>query len=226
MVTIKNNVIFLGPPGSGKGTISSLMESTWDIKQISTGDIFREEIANKSTIGIQVKQLVESGQYVPDNITNEIVKNKVIQLDKENRKFILDGYPRTLSQAQFLDKLNLSTKFIVINLEISDQVITNRLSQRWFCPTCKTTYNETSLRSKKHPYCEKDDTMLIHREDDKPESIKKRLQVYKEQTFVLIEYYKNQGNLISINSDNSVENILKEIEQKIHELKNNQHKIG
>lgn len=210
MIEVKNNFIFLGPPGSGKGTISSFMEKRWNIKQISTGDIFREEIKNQSKLGLEVKQIVESGQYVPDDITNEIVKNKVEKLESEKQKFILDGFPRTKKQAEFLDKLNLS-EFIVINLEISEEVVIQRLSQRWFCSQCKATYNSTNLKSKNHPNCEKDGTLLQQREDDKPEAIKKRLQVYNDQTSVLIEYYQSKGNLISINSNENIDIILDKI---------------
>lgn len=215
MIKIKNNIIFLGPPGSGKGTISSLLEKEIDIKQISTGDIFREEIANKTKLGLHVKKIVESGQYVPDDITNEIVKNKIEKLDQSDENFILDGYPRTKMQAEFLTNLPLTTKFIVINLEIPNNEIVKRLGQRWFCSQCKATFNETNLKSSKHPYCENDNNLLIQREDDKPESIKKRLEVYQAQTSPLIEYYKNQNILISIDANDNVENILLKIKSKL-----------
>lgn len=207
---VNKNIIFLGPPGSGKGTLSTLMEKEWNIKQISTGDIFREEIINKTKLGLEIKQIVESGNYVPDSIANEIVKNKVKKLENEDKKFILDGYPRTIQQAEFLDSLKL-TKFVVLNLEIDDDVIIKRLVQRLFCTVCKSTYNKTNLKSKKHPYCEKDGRLLIQREDDKPLAIKKRLEVYHQQTSTLIDYYKKQDNLFLINSNNDIGIILGKI---------------
>ena len=197
------NLIFLGPPGSGKGTISNHLVKTFNYQHISTGNIFREEIAKASDLGNQVKQLVNSGQYVPDDLTNLIVKNKILDLQAAGQRFILDGYPRTLDQAQFLDQLNLKNPFVVIELKIDDQKIIDRLSTRWFCSKCNATYNETSLRSTKHPNCQN---------DDQPEAIKKRLEVYHQQTSVLIDYYQSKKNLISINSDANLDIILTTIE--------------
>ena len=206
------NLIFLGPPGSGKGTISNHLVKTFNYQHISTGNIFREEIAKASDLGNQVKQLVNSGQYVPDDLTNLIVKNKILDLQAAGQHFILDGYPRTLDQAQFLDQLNLKNPFVVIELKIDDQKIIDRLSTRWFCSKCNATYNETSLRSTKHPNCQNDDQPLVQRADDQPEAIKKRLEVYHQQTSVLIDYYQSKKNLISINSDANLDIILTTIE--------------
>lgn len=209
------NLIFLGPPGSGKGTISNYLVKTFNYQHISTGNIFREEIAKASELGNQVKQLVNSGQYVPDDLTNLIVKNKILDLETNHQHFILDGYPRTLEQAQFLDQLNLANQFVVIELKISDQQIINRLSTRWFCSQCNATYNEDTLRSTKHPYCQNDDQSLIQRADDQPEAIKKRLEVYHQQTSVLIDFYQSKKNLFSVNSDANLDIILTTIREKL-----------
>lgn len=214
---INKNIIFLGVPGSGKGTISSILEKELNYKQISTGDIFREEIKKESELGLKIKKIVDNGQYVPDDITNSIVKNTIENLNNQNIYFILDGYPRTKEQADFLSRLELKP-FIVFNLEIDEEIIIKRLTQRLFCPSCKKTYNQSNLKSKKYPYCEQDeDILLIQRTDDKPEAIKKRLQIYNEQTLSLIEYYKNKNILISINSNNNLDIILNTIKEKLND---------
>lgn len=207
---VNKNIIFLGMPGSGKGTVSANLEKQTNIVQISTGDIFREEIKNKTKLGIEIQKIVESGSYVPDNVTNEIVKNKIFALEKENKKFILDGFPRTIHQAQFLDGLNFNN-YVVIYLSIDADVVIKRLSERFFCPKCKRTYNLSSFRSKKHPYCEIDETQLIQRADDQPEAVKKRLDVYENQTKPLIDFYKDKNKLFTIDSNRNIDLIIKDI---------------
>jgi adenylate kinase len=210
MVKQTKNIIFLGAPGTGKGTISSELQNAIPIKHISTGDIFREEIKNETTLGLKIKEIVASGSYVTDDITNEVVKKTVTELKASNTNYILDGYPRTVEQADFLVNLN-QDDFIVILLELSEEKIVARLSQRLFCSKCKKTYNNSSMKSAKHPYCELDNTLLITRADDEPQAIIKRLQVYNDQTKVLIDYYKNKSMLISIDSDLEIPVILAQV---------------
>ncbi len=198
---VSKNIIFLGMPGSGKGTVSSALEKKSGIIQVSTGDIFREEIKNKTKLGLEVQKIVESGAYVPDSITNEIVKNKIHSLESNNKKFILDGFPRTLQQAQFLDELGFNN-YVVIYLDVEKEEVIRRLSERFFCSKCKKTFNLSLFKSKKHPYCENDDTLLIQRADDQPEAIKKRLDVYDEQTKPLIDFYSSKNKLYKINTNN------------------------
>lgn len=207
---VKKNVIFLGMPGSGKGTISSFLEKKVNIIQVSTGDIFREEIKNETPLGLEVKKLVESGAYVSDEITNQIVKNKIEDLESKNQKFILDGFPRTVQQATFLDQLNFDN-YVVIYLMIEEEVVIKRLSQRFFCPQCKKSYNLTSFKSKNHPYCEVDNTELIQRPDDQPQAVKKRLDVYNEQTKPLIEFYEKKSKLIKIETHDNIDEIIEDI---------------
>ncbi|MGL5732916.1 MAG: adenylate kinase family protein, partial [Metamycoplasmataceae bacterium] len=203
-------------PGTGKGTVASELSKEINIQHISTGDIFRAEIKDKTDLGIKIEQIVSSGAYVPDDVTNEVVKKKVTELKANNINYILDGYPRTIDQADFLASLN-QDKFIVVLLELSEEKIVERLSQRLFCTVCKKTYNTTLMKSKEHPYCENDGTLLITREDDKPEAIIKRLQVYNDQTKVLIDYYMAKSMLFKINSDTGVKNIIARIVEKYNE---------
>ncbi len=206
----RTNIIFLGMPGSGKGTISSILEEKTNIIQISTGDIFREEINNKTELGLKVKEIVESGAYVPDDITNKIVENKILKMQLDNQKFILDGFPRTVQQAMFLDSLNFED-YIVIYLNVEKQEVINRLSQRYFCKICKKSYNLSSFKSKKHPYCENDGELLIQRVDDQPEAVKKRLDVYEKETAPVIEFYKNKNKLITIDQHHDINEIINKI---------------
>ncbi len=215
MIKNKKNIIFLGAPGTGKGTISSILSKTIGIKHISTGDIFREEIKKGTELGLKIKEIVASGSYVNDNITNEVVKKKVTDLKSKNINYILDGYPRTVDQANFLANLN-QDEFIVILLKLSEKKIIKRLSQRLFCTICKKTYNTSMMKSLKHPYCEVENNLLITRTDDEPKSIIKRLQIYNNQTNVLIDYYKEKSILFSIDADDYVNIIAKKIE-KVYE---------
>ena len=210
MIKNKKNIIFLGAPGTGKGTISTGLNKIIGIKHISTGDIFREEIKNETSLGLKIKEIVASGSYVTDDITNEVVKKKVLELKSTNTNYILDGYPRTVDQADFLSTLN-QDEFIVILLELSEEKIVERLSSRLFCSVCKKTYNTSSMKSSKHPYCEVDNTLLVTREDDQPEAIIKRLQVYNDQTKVLIDYYKDKSMLFIIDSDEEIPLIISEV---------------
>lgn len=212
MISHHKNIIFLGAPGTGKGTVSHEISKIMKLKHISTGDIFREEIKNKSELGLKIKEIVSSGLYVTDEITNAVVHKKVANLKLKNINYILDGYPRTVEQADFLSSLD-QDKFVVILLELSKEKIIERLSQRLFCTICKKTYNSTNMKSLKHPYCEVENTLLITRSDDEPEAIIKRLEVYNEQTKVLIDYFKDKSLLFTLQADKEVADIVMNIQE-------------
>ncbi|MDK2819319.1 MAG: nucleoside monophosphate kinase [Mycoplasmataceae bacterium] len=212
MISLHKNIIFLGAPGTGKGTVSHEISKIMGLKHISTGDIFREEIKNKSELGLKIQEIVASGLYVTDEITNAVVHKKVTNLKLQNINYILDGYPRTVEQANFLSSLN-QDRFIVILLELSKEKIIERLSQRLFCSTCKRTYNSTNMKSLKHPNCELENTLLITRADDQPEAIIKRLEVYNQQTEVLIDYFKNKSMLFTLQADKEVTEIVLDIQE-------------
>ncbi|MCD6522913.1 MAG: adenylate kinase [Candidatus Diapherotrites archaeon] len=195
---MKTRVIFLGPPGAGKGTYASRIMERLNIPQISTGDLLREAIRNRTEIGIKAEEYVSQGKLVPDDIVIEILKQRLAKDDCKNG-FILDGFPRTIEQAKALD--NITHIDLVINLVVPDEIIVKRLSSRIICKRCGAVYNLITLPPKKEGICDKCGGPLYQREDDKPEVIMQRLDVYKKQTAPLVEYYRNRGILVDIVCD-------------------------
>lgn len=187
--------IFLGPPGSGKGTAASRIAPKFKIPHISTGDLFREHIKNQTDIGIKAKEFISEGGLVPDNITIEILKERIAREDCKNG-FILDGFPRTLSQAEMLH--NLTEIDVVINMDVTEEVIIERLSSRLSCSNCNKIYNLRSTAPKKQGICDTCQGEVIRRHDDEPKVVKKRLKEYKKNTKPLIDFYRDKGILIDI----------------------------
>lgn len=182
-------IVFLGPPGSGKGTYAQRLSPKLGIPQVSTGDLFREHIKNKTEIGKKAKEYYDKGHLVPDEITITMLKERIGKKDCK-RGFILDGYPRNLQQAQALEKL---TKIdLVINLEVPENVIIARLSTRRICKKCGAVYNIKTLKPKKEGVCDICGGQLYQREDDIPEIIKKRIKVYLARTQPLLKFYKDK----------------------------------
>lgn len=207
------NLIILGPPGAGKGTQSQFLKEQYNLNHLSTGDLFRDEIIKQSPVGKKAKLYVDKGQYVPDEIINEIISKTLKQI-KNN--FILDGYPRTISQVTWLDKIlsNLNEKLsMVIYLDINEATVIKRLSSRVSCPQCKTIYNLNFLPPKITGICDKDGVKLIKRIDDSDEkTIITRLNTYKIATAPLVAAYQTRGLLrtVDANQDNSaIENQIK-----------------
>ncbi|ADE19930.1 adenylate kinase family protein [Mycoplasma crocodyli] len=210
MIKVRENIIFMGPPGAGKGTVAEVLSKTTDLVHISTGNIFREEIAKQTPLGLKIKELVESGSYVTDEITNEIVKNKVLELHKKNKFMILDGYPRTLEQARFLDKIK-EVKFKVVQLVANEDIIIERLTGRRFCSKCNSTYHIPYRPSKQGDLCEKCLIPLSIRKDDAPEAIKVRLITYVNQTKPLLDYYAKTKRMVEVDSLRAPEVIAQDI---------------
>jgi adenylate kinase len=181
--------IIFGAPGSGKGTYASRLQAKLGIDVIAMGDIFRELLKEDSELGRKVKVYVEKGLLVPDEIVVEVLKQRLSKIPK-GKGFILDGYPRTLEQAKTLDAI---TKIdAILLLDVSDWIIIERLSSRRICRNCGTVYNVRFLKPKVEGICDKCGGPLYQRSDDNPEVIKKRLQVYQEQTRPLLEYFKEK----------------------------------
>jgi len=209
----------MGAPGSGKGTCAVAIKERYSIPHISTGDIFRKAISEKTKIGVIAQGYIDKGQLVPDSVTNQIIKERLMESDCQ-KGFLLDGFPRNLDQAralsEILDELNIKLD-AAINLEIEDEVIVNRIVNRRICSNCGKGYNILSLKPKKDGICDDCGSPLYQRKDDTVETIGERLNVYNTQTKPIVEYYKNLGILVNINSNQSIENVNNEIIHKLEE---------
>jgi len=202
------NIIILGPQGSGKGTQAEALKEKFNIPHISTGEIFREEINNNTKLGIKIKTFVNQGKLVSDDITNQVIEKRLKKSDCENG-FILDGFPRNLNQAEFLD--NIVTIKYVLEIWISDQESIKRISQRRSCPQCALIYHLKFKPPKNDGVCDKCQSKLIIRADDKEEAIKKRLQTYHTQTEPLIKYYQAKNIYYKIDGQPPIPKVTKAI---------------
>ena len=186
-------IIFLGAPGAGKGTQADLVSARLGIPTISTGAIIREALKSGTQMGLEAKKFIEAGQLVPDDVVIGIVKERLLQSDCKDG-FILDGFPRTVPQAEALDKMGV-TLDRVVSIEVSDDKIVERMSGRRVCQKCGATYHTVYNPSGNGVNCDKCGEVLTMRADDDPEVVKSRLEVYHSTTEPLKDYYKKQGNL-------------------------------
>lgn len=190
-------IIMLGAPGAGKGTQAKMIADKYGIPHISTGDIFRANIKEQTALGLEAKTYMDKGALVPDELTVKILLDRVGKEDC-NAGYVLDGFPRTIPQAEVLDKavaeLNDAIDY-AINVEVPDENIIKRMSGRRACLTCGATYHVEHVPPKKEGICDRCGNALVLRDDDQPETVKKRLQVYHEQTQPLIEYYHKKNIL-------------------------------
>lgn len=190
-------LIFLGPPGAGKGTLAALVAERFSIPHISTGEIFRAAIREKTPLGLKVQAIIDSGQLVSDDITIELVKERLAKDDTE-KGFILDGFPRTIPQAEALSKIVAVDA--AVNFDIADGEVVTRLSGRRVCKNCNRNYHISTMPPKVENQCDKCGGELYIREDDKVEAISKRLEVYRAQTAPLIEWYRAKSRLTDIDA--------------------------
>lgn len=214
-------IIMLGAPGTGKGTVATILQDKLNIKQVSTGDIFRKEIKEQTELGKLADSYISKGQLVPDDVTVNIVKERLEQDDVKNG-IILDGFPRTIVQAQELDKiLEKENKKVdlVINLTTPDEEIIERIVNRRVCsnPECKTIYNTLLNPPKIEGICDKCGSKLITRDDDNEETVKRRLKNYFELTSPLIEYYEKQGNIYTALVSRTINKLGKDVAEEIIE---------
>ena len=194
------NIIFLGPPGAGKGTQAQLLTKELGIPQISTGDMLRKAMREGTKTGLEAKRYVESGGLVPDDVVIAIVKERLAEDDCKNG-YMLDGFPRTVYQAEELSKF--ATIDVAVDLDLPDEVIVQRLSGRRVCPNCNATYHISQLGGS--TACKNCGAELIQRKDDSEETIRNRLKVYTEQTAPLIDYYRQKGILRTVDCQGTVE---------------------
>lgn len=196
------NLIFLGAPGAGKGTQAEVVSEHLGIPTISTGNIIREALKNGTETGLKAKSYVDAGQLVPDEVVIAIIKERLVQEDCANG-FILDGFPRTVPQAEALDQMGLRIDR-VIDIEVADEKIMARLSGRRVCEACGASYHLEYKPSKKDGVCDKCGGNTVQRKDDHPDTVKDRLHVYHEQTEPLKEYYRKTGKLVVVEGQEEV----------------------
>lgn len=202
-------IIMLGAPGAGKGTQAKMLADKYKIPHVSTGDIFRANIKNGTELGTKAKVYMDQGMLVPDELTCDLVVDRIKQDDCKDG-YILDGFPRTIPQAECLDKaldaLNDKIDFAV-NVEVPDENIIRRMSGRRACLSCGRTYHIVYNPPKEEGICDECKKELVLRDDDKPETVEKRLKVYHEQTQPLIDYYRNKGVLAGVDGTRDMQEV-------------------
>ncbi len=206
-------IIMLGAPGAGKGTQAKMLADKYMIPHISTGDIFRANIKNGTELGKKAKTYMDQGLLVPDELVCDLVVDRV-QQDDCAKGYILDGFPRTIPQAEALDAAlaNIGSKIdYAVNVEVPDENIVRRMSGRRACVECGATYHIVYNPTKEEGICDKCGKELILRDDDKPETVTKRLNVYHEQTQPLIEYYTKQGALVEVDGTMNMDDVFNAI---------------
>jgi adenylate kinase len=199
-------IVMLGGPGAGKGTISKMLRDHYDIPQISTGDLLRETIKEETELGRRAKSYMDQGTLVPDDIVLELLKERLSQPDAENG-FILDGYPRNISQAKALERITQLD--FIFNLQASEATIIQRLSGRRTCRKCGAIFHVTNIPPKQEGICDKCGGELFQRDDDKPATIRERLKTYENQTKPLLDFW--QDKIINISAEGSPEGYFKKI---------------
>ena len=201
------NIILLGAPGAGKGTQAAKIHERYGMPHISTGDIFRANIKGQTPIGVVAKSYIDKGQLVPDEVTVEIVKNRLNEEDCLTKGYLLDGFPRNTFQAEELDKFAKIDK--VIDISVNLDKLVKRITGRRVCSKCGESYHVDTLNGV--TTCSRCGADLIQRADDNEATVKNRLQVYKDQTEPLIEYYKKAGKLVTVDGDKSIDEVFNSI---------------
>ena len=207
------NIVMLGAPGAGKGTQADKISQKYNIPHVSTGDIFRKSIKDGTPLGIAAKSYMDQGLLVPDQVTNDMVKEMLFK-DEFKNGFILDGYPRTISQAEFFTKAlkeNGKKLDMVLNIEVDPKDILERMTGRRVCTKCNSTYHIIFNKSRDNVSCDKCGNLLIQREDDKEDTVRKRLEVYDKETKPLIDYYTKSNEIRTVLGKGTVEEIFDRI---------------
>ncbi len=197
------NLVLLGPPGSGKGTQASQLIAAYRAPAIATGDILRAQREAGTTLGLEVRRYLDSGELVPDALVIDLIRHRLHEPDTEHG-FILDGFPRTVAQAQVLDQMLAELQEPidrVLYLQVGRDALMNRLGHRYLCPTCGSVYSLSAEEARGPRTCTRDGAPLTQRSDDQPDIIAHRIDVFLQQTAPLIDYYRGQGKLLLIDAD-------------------------
>ncbi|EGC2539526.1 adenylate kinase [Listeria monocytogenes] len=208
-------LVLMGLPGAGKGTQAEQIVEKYNIPHISTGDMFRAAMKNNTELGKKAKSFMDNGDLVPDEVTNGIVRERLAEDDAKNG-FLLDGFPRTVEQAEELENIlnDLGTELdAVINIEVDKDVLMKRLTGRWICRTCGKTYHEIYKPPKVPGKCDLDGGELYQRDDDKKETVEKRLNVNMKQTKPLLDFYSEKGKLHNINGEQDIKDVFVDVEK-------------
>lgn len=214
------NIILMGLPGAGKGTQASEIVKKYPIPHISTGDMFRKAIKEETDLGKEAKSYMDRGELVPDEVTIGIVRERLVEEDAK-KGFLLDGFPRTVEQADALNEIlsDLDRKVdAVINIEVAEEELMNRLTGRRICEVCGTTYHLVFNPPKVEGVCDLDGGKLYQREDDNPETVANRLSVNVKQTKPLLDFYENQGVLKNIDGSRQIDNVTEDVIQILESL--------
>ncbi|MCQ2056275.1 MAG: adenylate kinase [archaeon] len=204
---MKSRIVLLGPPGAGKGTQAEILEKELGFTKLSTGDMLREEIRNKTELGEKAKIYVESGNLVPDEIVIEMIKKRIRDI---SGAILFDGYPRTVKQADAL--AHITDIDLAINIDVKDEVLINRIAKRLMCPKCGAVYHLVNKPPRKDWVCDKCSTNLYQRDDDREETVVNRLKVYRQNTLPLINYYSERNKLVVIDGNKgTIHNIFERI---------------
>ncbi|REJ07088.1 adenylate kinase [Halobacillus trueperi] len=214
------NLILMGLPGAGKGTQAEKIVEKYDIPHISTGDMFRLAIKEGTALGKEAKSYMDKGELVPDEVTIGIVRERLSKPDCQ-KGFLLDGFPRTIAQAEALENLLTDMEEsldYVLHIDVPKEQLIERLTGRRICPTCGATYHVVFNPPKENGKCDHDGSELIQREDDQPETVRKRLEVNVEQSQPLLDFYQEKGYLVSFEGDKDINEVFQDIDQKLGEL--------
>lgn len=212
-------IVLLGPPGAGKGTQAQVISREMNLAHISSGDLFRENLKNQTELGKLAQGYMNRGELVPDDVTIAMVRDRISRPDCEDGA-LLDGFPRTPAQAIALAEM-LATMGQAVSsvpyISVPAEILIERLGGRWTCPSCGRVYHEKYNPPQSAGVCDLDGTKLIQRDDDKAETVERRIRVYMEQTSPLIEYYREQGLLVEFDGTQSIDDVSKEILEAIKE---------
>ncbi|PBB05225.1 MULTISPECIES: adenylate kinase [Salimicrobium] len=214
------NLILMGLPGAGKGTQAEKIVEKYNIPHISTGDMFRSAIKEGTELGKEAKSYMDEGALVPDEVTIGIVRERLSKPDCQ-KGFLLDGFPRTLEQAEALENLlgELETSLdYVLHIDVPQTILVDRLTGRRVCPECGATYHVQFNPPKTPGKCDNDGAALIQREDDQPETVKNRLEVNVEQAQPLLDFYEGKGYLVTVEGNRNIEEVFNDIDERLQHL--------